>query len=320
LARRVTLTMLAIEAAGAVLLFLRFVADQHPATALWWSVFLAISAFNNAGYDLFGQFRSLTGYQTDAAVLLPIAGLVMLGGISYMTLSELALRRSFRRMSVDGKVVLSSTAALWALGIVVFTTVEWGNPATFGPLGWQDKLLNGFFQSVTVRSAGFNAVDIAGLTTASQLLTIGLMFIGGAAASTAGGIRLNTFSLLLFAVVAAARGTSEVVAFKRTIPMILVLRALSIAVLSVAFAFGVTFLLTLTEGVGFVALLFEVVSAFGGVGQSAGIASSLTDFGSAVLAVTMVIGRLGPLSLAVFLAGRVSPARIRYAEEPIRIG
>jgi trk system potassium uptake protein TrkH len=146
------------------------------------------------------------------------------------------------------------------------------------------------------------------------------MFIGGASASTAGGIRINTFSLLFFAIIASARGTTEVIVFERTVPTVLVLRALSIALLSVAFVFLATFVLSLVEGATFLAVLFETVSAFGSVGQTTGLTPSLSPLGASVVVVTMIVGRLGPLTLAVLLAGRVRPARVRPAEEMIRVG
>lgn len=320
LARRVALTMLALEASGAALLFAAFAVDRPAGEALWYAIFHAVSAFNNAGFDLMGGFRSLTGYQTQPIVLLPIAALIMLGGMSYMTLAEIASRRRFRRLSVDSKIVLLTTTILWLSGTAVFLATEWRNPATLGPLALPDKLLNAFFQSVVVRSAGYNAIDIAALTPDAQFFTVALMFIGGASASTAGGIRLNTFSLLFFAILAAARGSTEVVAFGRTVPNVLVLRALSIALLSVAFVFLATFGLALVEGAAFLALLFETVSAFGSVGQTTGITPSLSPAGSLIVAATMLIGRLGPLTLAVLLAGRVRPVRVRPAEEMIRVG
>jgi trk system potassium uptake protein TrkH len=320
LAKRVALTMVIIEAVGAALLFATFVSERPLAEALWFAVFHAISAFNNAGFDVMGGFRSVTSYQTNAAVLLPMAALIMLGGISYMTLAELARRRSIRRLSVDSKLVLLTTVILWLLGTAVFLVSEWRNPATLAPLSLPEKLLNAFFQSVTVRSAGFNALDVAALSQESQFFSVALMFIGGASASTAGGIRLNTFSLLFFAILAAARGSTDVVAFGRTVPTTLVFRALAIALLSVAFVFAATFLLAVVESAAFLSLLFETVSAFGSVGQTTGLTPSLSPTGALIVAATMAVGRLGPLTLAVILAGRVRSARIRPAEDVIRVG
>lgn len=320
LARNVALTMLAIEAVGGAILFLVFVAERPAGEALWLAIFHAVSAFNNAGFDVMGEFRSFTDYQTNPAVLLPLAVLVMLGGISYMTLAEVATRRRFRRLSVDSKTVLVTTTILWLVGTATFLVAEWRNPATLAPLALPDKLLNAFFQSVAVRSAGFNALDIASLTPDSQFFAVALMFIGGASASTAGGIRINTFSLLFFAIIAAARGSTEVIVFDRTVPTTLILRALSIALLSVAFVFLATFVLSWLEDASFLAVLFETVSAFGSVGQTMGLTQSLSPLGASVVVVTMIVGRLGPLTLAVLLAGRVRPARVRPAEEMIRVG
>lgn len=320
LARNIAVTMLLIEAAGAAVLLASFAAERPLGEAIWLAVFHAVSAFNNAGFDLMGDFRSFTSYSTNPAVLLPLALLIMLGGISYTTLEEMATRRRFRRLSVDSKIVLVTAVLLWLVGTVTFLFAEWRNPATLAPLAWPEKLLNAFFQSVTVRSAGFSALDTAALTADSQFFSVALMFIGGASASTAGGIRINTFSLVFLAILAAARGATEVIAFERTVPTVLVFRALSIALLSVAFVFTATFALALVEGAAFLAVLFETVSAFGSVGQTIGITPSLSTPGTLIVIGTMLVGRLGPLTLAVLLAGRVRPMRVRPAEELIRVG
>ncbi|MBI4499325.1 MAG: Trk family potassium uptake protein [Chloroflexi bacterium] len=320
LARNIALMMFSLEAVAAVILFLRFVGERPPGKALWFAVFHAVSALNNAGFDIAGDFRSLIGYQSDPVVVLTVAALIMAGGLSYITLANIARQRSFVRLSLDSKIVLVTSVVLWVLGTAAVLVAEWNNRSTLGPLAWPDKLLNAFFQSVTARTAGFNTVDTAGLTEHSLFLLVGLMFIGGAAASTAGGIRLNTFSALLVAIIATVLGRSDVQAFRRTIPPALVYRALAIALLSVAFVFVVAYLLAFTEEAPFLHLLFETVSAFGTVGLTTGITPNLSPVGSLIIVMTMLVGRLGPLTLAVLLAGRLTAPRIHYAQEPVRVG
>lgn len=320
LVRRVAVVTLVIELIGALVLFLSFSEHTSLDTASWWGVFHSVSAFNNAGFDVQGEFRSLTAYRRDWLVLVPITGLIVLGGISYTVLADIAGRRSWRRLSVDTKLTVSTYGGLLVLGAAALLAMEASNPSTLGPLSWTDKVLNASFHSVTARTAGFNSLPMPEMHEQSLFSTMALMFIGGASGSTAGGIKVQTFSLLFFAILASIRGSEYVVAFGREIPQGLVYRALSVALLAVAIVFGVALILTITEPFGFTDVFFEAVSAFGTVGLSTGITPELSIWGRLVLIATMFVGRLGPLTLVLALAARAARPSYRYAPDTCKIG
>jgi trk system potassium uptake protein len=320
LARKVMLYTLVVEAAGAVILSLAFLRDADPPQAVWWGVFHAISAFNNAGFDVFGGFRSLVPFNQRPDILLPIALLFVSGGISYTVVEDVMVRRRFVRLTLDTKLVLVTTAALIVVGMAGVLFSERANPATLGDMPVGPRLLNAFFTGVTPRTAGFNSVDTAALTENGLFVLMALMFVGGAAGSTAGGIKVQTFSLLCFAIVTAVRGGNEVAAFGRRLPGAQVLRAVSVALLSLALVFVVAFVLTLTEHPRFLFLVFEAFSAVGTVGLSTGITPDLTDTGRAVLILAMFAGRLGPLTLVLALSARERRSIYRWPQEGVKIG
>jgi trk system potassium uptake protein TrkH len=303
-----------------VILLLAFSRHTSWGNASWWGIFHSVSAFNNAGFDLQGEFRSVTAYQQDWPALVPLAGLIILGSISYTVIADVAGRRSWRRLSVDTKLILSTSAMLLLVGTGMWLVTEAANPATLGPLAWPDKVLNAAFHSVSLRTAGFNAVPLSELREQTLFFNMALMFIGGASGSTAGGIKVQTFSLLFFAILASIRGSEYVVAFGREIPQGLVYRALSIALLAVAMVFAVALILTITEPFNFTDVFFEAVSAFGTVGLSTGITPELSIWGRLVLIGTMFVGRLGPLTLVLALAARAERPNYRYASGTCKIG
>ncbi len=320
LARKVIVFTVIAEVVGAVILSVAFVADTAPPRAVWWGIFHAISAFNNAGFDVFGDFRSLVPFNQRPAIVLTIAVLLIAGGISYTVVEDVRRRRRFPRLALDTKLVLVTTAALIVLGTLGVLFTERGNPETIGAMAAGPRLLNAFFTGVTPRTAGFNTVDTGALTENGLFVLITLMFVGGASGSTAGGIKVQTFGLLFFAIVTAIRGGSEVQAFDRRIPIGFVLRAIAVALMSLALVFIVAFALTLTEQARFLFLLFEAFSAFGTVGMSTGLTAELSGPGRAIVTLTMFAGRLGPLTLALALAGRERHSMFRWPEEGVKIG
>jgi len=279
-----------------------------------------VSAFNNAGFDLMGGFQSLRGYASDPLILGAVGALIILGGLGFVIVGEVVARRRWQRLSLEAKLVLPTTLALLLVGTIAIAALEWSNPATLGRMPEWQRVLNAGFESTTLRTAGFSALPTGELATATLFVVIVLMFIGGASASTAGGIKVNTFSLLLVAIVSTARGRPFIGAFGRHVPDSLVYRALSVALLSVAAAIIVSLGLELLSGATFVAVVFESISAVGTVGASTGITPGLSDAARLWLIPAMFIGRLGPLTLALALAARTVAVRYRPAEESIRIG
>jgi trk system potassium uptake protein TrkH len=323
--KRIAIFTLAAEAIGAVILSISFMAGPeagptwHP-LGIWWGVFHSISAFNNAGFDLTGGFRSLSPFVDDWIVLLTVAVLLVLGGLGFAIVGDAIDRRRWARMALETKLVLSATLALLVGGALLIGLTEWANPATLGALPPEQRFLNAFFESATLRTAGFTALDTGAFFDATLFVVMALMFIGGASGSTAGGIKVNTFSVLLIAILSTVKGQPSAMAFGRRIQHTIVYRALAVALLSLAFVFVIGLGLTLTTDATFVQTLFEAVSAFGTVGASTGITPELTDPARLITTFAMFVGRLGPLTLVLALAARARPIPYRPAVESVRIG
>jgi trk system potassium uptake protein TrkH len=317
------------EGFGAVMLYIRFSQIySSPGTALWQSIFHAVSAFNNCGLDIVGHGNNIMDYQKDPLVVLTIAALIILGGLSFLVVWDVFKKRSFRKLSLDSKMVVAVTVALLILGTAVLLAMEYNNPDTLGPMSFPQKLLNAFFHSVTPRTAGFNVIWVGRMTAYSLFFTIMLMFVGGASGSTAGGVKVNTFGVLLATVWSSLRGREHAEAFGREMRPQLVYRALAVAVLALGLLGIVTLLLTITEAHStvdgepfqFIQVLFETTSAFGTVGLSTGITPFLTLAGKFIIIATMFAGRLGPLTLALSLVRGQRTTQYRYPQDQVRIG
>jgi trk system potassium uptake protein len=325
LLKRIAVFTLACELVGAVILSIAFTAGPEAGPpgdplGVWWGVFHSISAFNNAGFDLTGGFRSLAPFRDDWVVLSTIAVLLSLGGLGFAIVGDAIARRRWARMALETKLVLATTGALLLGGAVLIGFTEWSNAETLGALPDDQKLLNALFESITLRTAGFTALDTGRFLDETLFVVMALMFIGGASGSTAGGIKVNTFSVLLIAIVSTVRGQPSAMAFGRRIQHAVVYRALAVALLAIAFVFVIGVTLTLLTRATFVQALFEAVSAFGTVGASTGITPDLSDPARLVTSFAMFVGRLGPLTLVLALAARARPIPFRPAVESVRIG
>lgn len=318
--RQITFFTFIVEILGAALVYISVSTRYTPGIAIWKSVFQSISAFNNAGFDLFGGFRSLTGFQGDPLIILTTAGLIILGGISYLVIADIARVRTFGHLSLDSKLVITTTIFLLALGTVVIFLTEMNNPATLGPLPLSQKILNAFFHAVTPRTAGFGTLNVGGFAVYSLFFTMFLMFIGGASGSTAGGIKVNTFGMLIATIIGTFRGNEEAGAFGRQFTIQQIYRALTLVIFSMTLIAGFVFVLSITEKFSFLQLLFETVSAFGTVGLSTGITPELSAPGKVLISLVMFIGRVGPLTLILSLAQRQRVTEFSYPQEAIRIG
>jgi trk system potassium uptake protein TrkH len=321
LVRRVALFTIIAEGIGAIALAVAFGArGQDAAGAAWWGVFHSISAFNNAGIDLVGDFRSLAPFADDPFVLVPIGLLIVLGGLGFAIVGDVVGKRRWQRLALETKVVLLATAALLAVGTAAIAVFEWSNPATLGAFPEGQRPLNALFEAATLRTAGFSVLPTGALLEPTLFVVMALMFIGGASGSTAGGIKVNTFSVLLIAIVSTVRGRPSAEAFGRRVPHVVVYRALSVALLSIAFVFAIGLGIEVVAGAPFVQTVFEAISAFGTVGASTGITPSLPDPARIILVIAMFGGRLGPLTLVLALAARDRPVPHRPAVEAMRIG
>jgi trk system potassium uptake protein TrkH len=296
---------LLFEAITAALLTARFAIayDEPLQRALYLGVFHAVSAFNNAGFALYSD--SLMRFVTDPWICLPIAVAVIAGGLGFPVLFELRRQlRSPRRWSLHTKLTITMTAILLAVGSVFVTVSEWANPATLGALDNPSRLLAGFVQAVMPRTAGFNSVDIAQLHEGTWLGMDLLMFIGGGAAGTAGGIKVTTFALLLFVIYAEVRGDPAVHVFDRRVDARAQRQALTVAVLAAGAVVCATLALVHVSELSTERVFFEAVSAFATVGLSTGITAELPASGQLMLIVLMFLGRLGPITLASAIALR----------------
>jgi len=317
---RVAIFSLVIEAIGVVIFYFHWQASSQPGVSLWMAIFHAVSAFNNCGMDLFGNFRSLQGFQTDGVFLLVTAILIILGSTGYALIVDIGRQHRFNRISLDGRIVLVTAFGLIILGTLVYLFFEYNNPATLDNLSFSQKLSVAFFQSVTPRTAGFSAVDIGGIREFTLLFTVFLMFAGGAAGSAAGGVKVNTLGVLILTAVNVLRGNENVVVFGRQLTRQTVFRAVTLSLLYLLVAGTVTLILSITESLPLRGIVFEAFSALGTVGLSTGITPELSVTGKLILVETMLIGQLGPLTLMAYLVHRRQAVSIEYPYENIRLG
>lgn len=319
--RGVALTSFAIEGVVAALLAARLWlgGDVGLGRAVYLGLFHAVSAFNNAGFALWSD--GLVQFVADPWFCLPIAAAIILGGLGFPVIFELYREPlTPRRWSVHTKITLLATIALLVGGTIVLMALEWTNAGTLGPLSAPAKVLAGFFQSVMPRTAGFNSLDYGKMGEESLLVTDVLMFIGGGSASTAGGIKVTTFTILLFAILAEARGDEAVEAFGRRVPRAALRQALSVALLGVATVMAGTLAMLEMTTLGLDRVLFEVVSAFATVGLSTGITPTLPPAAQYLLVALMFTGRVGTVTLASALALRQRRKLYQLPEERPIIG
>lgn len=319
LVKLVILFALFVEGLGTALLATHWVPEYGWSMGLWHSVFHAVSAFNNAGFSTWSD--SLVREVSDPLVNGIVTLLFIVGGLGFVVVSDIYRQRRWSRLAMQTRVVLLATLWLNLIAMAILLSLEWSNPHTLG--GMSDlftRLQAAWFQAVTPRTAGFNTLDTASLTNASTLLTMLLMFIGAGSSSTASGIKISTFVVLLLTARAFYRNTEYPTAFGRSIPQETVIKAITVALAGVLLVFLTLFGLTITDhDKPFLDLAFESVSAFGTVGLSRGITGDLSLPGQLLLGLTMLLGRVGPLSVGYFLATRQTRG-MRYARGDIQIG
>ncbi len=319
---------LAVEGGLALILSLRFWQQGYedgPIASAYSGIFHAISSFNNAGISLYSD--SMARFVGDPVVVLSVSGGFIIGGLGFPILVEFWRRTAQRRTttraahwSLHTKITLMVTAALLVFGPLVVMTFEWTNPATLGPLDTFDKILAGWFQGVTPRTAGFNTVDIGGMNEPTLLVITTLMFIGAGPASTAGGIKVTTFAVLGYVLWSEVRGNTDMNVFRRRLPANLIRQALTVALLAIGLVVGATLALMSIEDLALSPALFEITSAFGTVGLSTGVTGSIGASGHLLLVLVMLAGRVGPVTFVTALALRERIPAYRYPEERPIIG
>ena len=303
------------------ILAVRFWSLYPPGEALMQALFQAVSAFNNAGFIIFPQEEGLAAFRTDTVVIGVTAFMIFLGAISYGALFDVVRYRRFRLFGLTTKLVLAMTAAMILVGVAIFMAFEYRNPETLGNMPVSQKIATSVFESISGRTAGFSTLDYARTEQETNFMMSGVMFIGGASASVAGGLKVNTLAVVLVAVFSTIRGRSYTSAFGREIPARQVRSALVIGAIATAIVFVVVVSLSVTDGAfDFLALWFEGVSAFGTVGLSAGITSELSRWGQLILILAMFVGRVGPFTIGIAMAQQSSVDRYRYVPERVTIG
>ena len=304
--------------------------DESGPRAIYLGVFHAVSAFNNAGFALYSD--NLMSFVGDPWIIVPISAALVTGSLGFPVLFELA--RAWRqtmataaararprwRFSLHLRITLITYAALAVVGVVALTVSEWTNPGTLGPLSVHDKLLGGLFAGLSPRTAGFNSIDIGQMSEGSLLITDVLMFIGGGSAGTAGGIKVATFAVLGYVILSEIRGEPSVHAMGRRLGQDVQRQAITVVLLAVGAVMAATFALLFLTDFNLDQVLFESVSAFATVGLSTGITADIPDAGQLILIVLMLLGRLGPITLASALAVRDRARRFELPEERPIVG
>jgi trk system potassium uptake protein TrkH len=321
LMKRVILATLVFEFLGALVLGVvlgKSMGLELPG-AMFHGLFHSVSAFCNAGFDILGS--SLVPYAGDPLVIMTVSLLIIIGGLGFYVITDVYENRGkWRDLSLHSRIAIKMTGALLVIGTVLVLVLEGKNPGTIGNMSLRIRLLSSWFQSVTARTAGFNSIFTENLRIPTSFIVIALMFVGASPGGTGGGIKTTTFYSSVRFVAALVQGKEDVNVSRRRLPEGLVLKALSIILISLGLISVSTLLLTITEEASFFDILFEVVSAFGTVGLSRGITPSLSIPGKLIIIVTMFAGRVGPLSLAVAISKQANQAGIRYPEEKVLVG
>lgn len=329
--RRVFKGTILIEGLGAIAYSFVFIPKYGLPRGIWYSVFHSVSAFCNAGIDLLGN-NSLIDYLTNPWINLVTMFLIIMGGLGFIVWwdilrvahglhsHEIPHGHGFRRLHLHSKIVLLTTAFLIAAGAVFIFCIEFTNPDTIGNLTIPQKIMASFFQSVTTRTAGFLTFSQAHMRESSILVSLMLMFIGGSSIGTAGGIKTTTVALLFFSTRATVKGNDDVVVFRKRIPHQTIQKALAVTLVSLFVLFLAILSLSLVQDGALIDIAYEATSAIATVGLSRDFTSHLQITGKLIIILCMYLGRIGPISLAIFFSSRKKPALITYPKEDITVG
>ena len=313
-----------VEGIGAVLFATQFIPQFGIAKGIYYSIFHAVSAFCNAGFDLMGNFKSVTAYANNSVIILTIAALITIGGLGFYVWVEIYNCKDIKKLSLHSRIVIYTTLVLIVGGAILMYIFEMKNPYTMQGMSVKGKVLSSIFASVSPRTAGFNSIPLDKMTTAGNFLTIILMFIGGSPGSTAGGIKTATAVVLFMTVVSVVKGRDDTEIFQKRINKEIVYKALVITVLGLTLVVVVTMILSITEqpNIPFEYFIYEATSAFATVGLTLGLTTKLTVVGKIIIALTMYAGRVGPLTIILALAKnkKGKSGTIKYPEGKILIG
>lgn len=322
--KRVLTVSLVAQLIGAAILTVRFFGELGLVSALKIGIFHSVSAYCNAGFDIFGFEQpgtSIVRFGTDPTLCLTLAVLIIVGGIGFLVWDEILRVRSPKKWSVYTRLVLITSAALIVAGTTVFCIAEWNNPDTLGSMSPPEKLLAGFFQSVTARTAGFAGIDQGELTDAGKAITMFFMLIGGSSGSTAGGLKTVTFIIIILFLWSRVRGRDSVSVFRRTVSDKSVLDALLLCGIMVMLSFIGATVICATSDIGFTDGLYESISALATVGLTTGVTHLLSVPSRILIMLYMYFGRVGILTISLgFLRKKGSGQQYRYAQTNLLIG
>ena len=320
---RIALVIVGIQFAGFLVLLVRFSLIEPVPDAIRKALTMTVLAFNNAGFVGLHGAEGGGALPMDWAALAASGALVVLGAVGAIVILDIGRKRRWTTLSLNAKIVLSMTGLMALLSTVAMFSLEFENPATIGDLRLGDKVAVSAFEGIAGRTSGLTTINYAEVEEHTGLMMMGLMLVGGASASAAGGIKVNTLTVLIVAIVTAAIGRRGASAFQREISFIQVKHAMTLCILLVGVAVLAVLLLTIVErgqGLEFIDVMFETVSAFSTAGLSAGMSGELSGGGKLVMTMVMFAGRVLPLSLAVFMIGSMSRRRYTYATERVTIG
>ena len=316
---------LAVQGGAALILMTQFIPLYGVGTGVYYGIFHAISAFNNAGFDLLGNFTSVTVLNTNKVVLLTLGTLINIGGLGYLVwreiISSIRSKKKLKNFSLHSKVVLTISLTLVLFGSLIFLIFEWNNPATMQGMRFSDKIVNSYFSATTPRTAGFNSISNSEMSPAGKLLTMAYMFIGGSPGSTAGGVKTTTLGIVIFTLISVLKGREDVEVYHKKLSQSTVYRAVAVFLFGISIVIMGVMVLSIAEvGASFEVILYEVLSAFGTVGLTQGITPSLTAVSKVTLTLIMYMGRVGPLTVMLALAGKQNKANVKYPEGKLLIG
>ena len=320
-AKNILLVSIAIQILGIILLLFAFsINNSDLKESLWQSIFHSISAFQNAGFDITGGSGSFTEFRSNPLMMMTITILSFLGGTGINVIIAIILIRRWQPLNLDIKLIVVGFVIVTSTGFLCILMAEWNNPLTLKGVSLSQKLLDTFYLSIGARTSGITSIPMSNLKDYSLFLLSGLMFIGGAAGSMTGGIKLGVFSIIYFSIWSSLKGGSRTLAFKREIPDIQVRRSFAVVAVSVLYIIVATSLLSFFEKAPFIDILFETVSAFGLVGLSTGVTPDLSIMGKIITILSMVMGRLAPVYIALELVRRENAPLYRFPQEDVRIG
>lgn len=294
--------------------------EEHGLKAIYYGYWHAVSAFANAGFDLFGNFQSLTRYVDDPVVNFSICSLIVLGGLGFSVMTDIVEVRRWRRLKLHTKLVVVITTFLITFGAFMVFLLEYNNPLTMEPLSLRGKILSAFFQSITARTAGFNSLNLSDLQSPTLIVLTCLMFIGGSPASVAGGIKTTTFAVIVISIWAMIRGKDEAVIAYRKLSNEVIKKSFMIFTLFATCILFITFLIITFDGGNFLFILFETTSAFGTVGLSCGLTPTFSDGSKLALIISMFLGRVGLLTFMFAILHNSKQPKISYPAGKIIVG